>query len=186
MGFGPVSDIEFLQVWPAGSRASIERRQHERGRQLITYSIAAPAGPVGRRLAAITGTAILTVAFAVAMSTLASAQTPAPAPAAPADPKPAPAKKPAKPAQAPAQAAPPAEAQQPPAQGQAQGNDQVQVIFSPWTKSCLKGQEANPKQVCFTGKDARSESGMPVVAAVLIEPEGEPKTSLRGTRPLGM
>jgi invasion protein IalB len=147
----------------------------------MTYSIAAPARPVGRSLAAIAGTAILTVAFAVAMSTFASAQTPAPAPAAP---KPAPAKKP--PAKPPAaQAAPPAEAQ-PPAQGQAQGNDQVQFIFSPWTKFCLKGQEANAKQVCFTGKDARIESGMPVVAAVLIEPEGEPKKILRVTLPLGM
>jgi invasion protein IalB len=153
----------------------------------MTYSIAAPARPVGRRLAAMTGTAILTVAFAVAASTFASAQTPAPAPAAPAAPKPAPAKKPpAKPA-TPAQAAPPpAEAQQAPAQGQAQGNDQVQLIFSPWTKFCLKGQEANAKQVCFTGKDARIESGMPVVAAVLIEPEGEPKKILRVTLPLGM
>ena len=42
------------------------------------------------------------------------------------------------------------------------------------------------KQVCFTGKDARIESGMPVVAAVLIEPEGEPKKILRVTLPLGM
>jgi invasion protein IalB len=158
----------------------------------MTYSIAAPAGPVGRRLvghrlAAITGTAILTVAFAVAMSTLASAQTPAPAPAAPAPatPKPAPAKKPA-PKPPAAQATPPGDAQQAPPQGQAQGNDQVQFIFSPWTKFCLKGQEANAKQVCFTGKDARIESGMPVVAAVLIEPEGEPKKILRVTLPLGM
>jgi invasion protein IalB len=159
----------------------------------MTYSIAAPATPVGRRLvgrrlAAITGTAILAVAFAVAMSTLASAQTPAPAPAAPAPaaPKPAPAKKPA-PKPPAAQATPPAEAQQPPAQGQAQGGgDQVQLIFSPWTKFCLKGQEANAKQVCFTGKDARIESGMPVVAAVLIEPETEPKKILRVTLPLGM
>jgi invasion protein IalB len=160
----------------------------------MTYSIAAaPARPVGRRLAAITGTAILSVSLALALSAGASAQTPAPAPAAPA--KPAPAKKPpAKPAAgAPAQAAPPAEAQQPqggppPAQGQqqAQGNDQVQLIYSPWTKFCLKGQEANAKQVCFTGKDARIESGMPVVAAVLIEPEGEPKKVLRVTLPLGM
>jgi invasion protein IalB len=157
----------------------------------MTYSIAASARPVGRRLvgqrlAAITGTAILTVAFAVAMSTLASAQTPAPAPAAPAPaaPKPAPAKKPAKPPAA--QAAPPGDAQQAPPQGQAQGNDQVQLIFSPWTKFCLKGQEANAKQVCFTGKDARIESGMPVVAAVLIEPETEPKKILRVTLPLGM
>ena len=162
----------------------------------MTYSIAAPAGPVGRRLvgrrfAAITGTAILTVAFAVAMSTLASAQTPAPAPAAPAAPapaapKPAPAKKPAAKPPA-AQTTPPGDAQQAPPQGQAQGGgDQVQLIFSPWTKFCLKGQEANAKQVCFTGKDARIESGMPVVAAVLIEPEGEPKKILRVTLPLGM
>jgi invasion protein IalB len=158
----------------------------------MTYSIAAPARPVGRRLAAMTGTAILTVAFAMAMSTLASAQTPAPAPAAPAPaaPKPAPAKKPAPTKPPAAQAAPPpGDAQQAPpaAQGQAQGgNDQVQLIFSPWTKFCLKGQEANAKQVCFTGKDARIESGMPVVAAVLIEPEGEPKKILRVTLPLGM
>ena len=40
--------------------------------------------------------------------------------------------------------------------------------------------------MCFTGKDARIESGMPVVAAVLIEPEGEPKKILRVTLPLGM
>jgi invasion protein IalB len=166
----------------------------------MTYSTAAPAGPVGRRLvgrrlaghrlAAITGTAILTVAFAVAMNTLASAQTPAPAaPAAPAPaaPKPAPAKKPAAPKPPAAQAAPPGDAQQAPPQGQAQGGgDQVQLIFSPWTKFCLKGQEANAKQVCFTGKDARIESGMPVVAAVLIEPETEPKKILRVTLPLGM
>jgi invasion protein IalB len=158
----------------------------------MTYSIAAPARPVGRRLvgqrlAAITGTAILTVAFAVAASTLASAQTPAPAPAAPAaPPKPAPAKKPA-PKPPAAQTTPPGDAQQAPPQGQAQGGgDQVQLIFSPWTKFCLKGQEANAKQVCFTGKDARIESGMPVVAAVLIEPESEPKKILRVTLPLGM
>jgi invasion protein IalB len=158
----------------------------------MTYSIAAPAGPVGRKLAAITGTAILSVALAVAMSTLASAQTPAPAPAAPAAPtpaapKPAPAKKPAAPKPPAAQATPPGDAQQAPPQGQAQGGgDQVQLIFSPWTKFCLKGQETNAKQVCFTGKDARIESGMPVVAAVLIEPETEPKKILRVTLPLGM
>ena len=158
----------------------------------MTYSIAAPARPVGRRLvgqrlAAITGTASLAIAFAVAASTFASAQTPAPAPAAPAaPPKPAPAKKPA-PNPPAAQTTPPGDAQQAPPQGQAQGGgDQVQLIFSPWTKFCLKGQEANAKQVCFTGKDARIESGMPVVAAVLIEPEGEPKKILRVTLPLGM
>jgi invasion protein IalB len=61
-----------------------------------------------------------------------------------------------------------------------------QLIFSPWTKFCLKGQEAKPKQVCFTGKDGRVESGQPVVAAVLIEPDSEPRKILRVTLPLGM
>jgi invasion protein IalB len=161
---------------------------------LMTYwNVSAPARPVSRTLAAITQTAALTVAFAVAAAPLALAQQPppapaAPAPGAPAKPKP-PAKKPApKPApQAGPPPAPPAEAP-PPAQGQAQGqgNDQVQLIYSPWTKFCLKGQDANAKQVCFTGKDARIESGQPVVAAVLIEPENEPKKILRVTLPLGM
>jgi len=61
-----------------------------------------------------------------------------------------------------------------------------QLIYSPWTKFCLKGKEAGAKEVCFTGKDGRVESGMPVVAAVLIEPQGEPKKILRVTVPLGM
>jgi invasion protein IalB len=87
-----------------------------------------------------------------------------------------------------AKAQPQPKAQQPTAQAEpapAQGAE-PQLIFSPWTKFCLKGQEANAKQVCFTGKDGRVESGMPVVAAVLIEPEGEPKKILRVTLPLGM
>jgi invasion protein IalB len=60
------------------------------------------------------------------------------------------------------------------------------LIYAPWTKFCLKGQDANAKQVCFTGKDGRIESGQPVIAAVIIEPEGEPKKILRVTLPLGM
>jgi len=129
-----------------------------------------------------TGGAAMLAAVVVALSSPVWAQTP-PAPAKPAA---APKKPPAKPAQAPAAPAAPPAAQQAPAGQQAQGNDQVQLIYSPWTKFCLKGQEANAKQVCFTGKDARIESGMPVVAAVLIEPEGEPKKILRVTLPLGM
>ena len=62
----------------------------------------------------------------------------------------------------------------------------MQLIYAPWTKFCLKGQDANAKQVCFTGKDGRIESGQPVIAAVIIEPEGEPKKILRVTLPLGM
>ena len=125
----------------------------------------------------------------------AQAQQPAPAPGAPkaaqapapAAPKAAPAAPKAAPkgpagapaAQAPPAGAPPAAAAQPPEQ-------QVQLIYAPWTKFCLKGQEAGAKQVCFTGKDGRIESGQPVIAAVIIEPEGEPKKLLRVTLPLGM
>jgi invasion protein IalB len=82
-------------------------------------------------------------------------------------------------AEQPAQQAPAAQPQQPPQQ-------QVQLIYAPWTKFCLKGQDANAKQVCFTGKDGRIESGQPVIAAVVIEPEGETKKILRVTLPLGM
>ena len=73
----------------------------------------------------------------------------------------------------------------PPRRGQP-ADQQVQLIYAPWTKFCLKGQDANAKQVCFTGKDGRIESGQPVIAAVIIEPEGEPKKILRVTLPLGM
>lgn len=82
------------------------------------------------------------------------------------------------------QPAKPQQAQQPAQKDAPQ--QQIQLIYSPWTKFCLKGQEANAKQVCFTGKDGRIESGAPVIAAVIIEPEGEPKKILRVTLPLGM
>ena len=81
-------------------------------------------------------------------------------------------------------AAPPKAAQAAPAAAPAE--QQVQLIYAPWTKFCLKGQDAKAKQVCFTGKDGRIESGQPVIAAVIIEPEGEPKKILRVTLPLGM
>ena len=138
-----------------------------------------------------TAAAAAIVVFAVAS---AQAQAPAPAPAQqprPAAPAPA---RPAAPAPAPARPAAPAPAQQRPAQAappaqqapapapQAQG-DAPQLIYSPWAKFCNKPPEANAKQVCFTGRDARTEAGVPVVAAALIEPEGEPKKILRVTLP---
>jgi invasion protein IalB len=61
-----------------------------------------------------------------------------------------------------------------------------QLTYTPWTKVCQKGPEANAKRICFIGKDGRIESGQPVVAAVVIEPEGEPRRILRVTLPLGM
>ena len=134
-----------------------------------------PARPGARALTL----ALTTTVLAITLGATAFAQAP---PAAPAQPKAVP--------RPPAAAAPkgapqpqkPAEAQQPPA-GEAQ---QPQLIYSPWTKFCLKGQEANAQQVCFTGKDGCIESGMPVIAAVLIEPEGDSKKVLRVTLPLGM
>ena len=136
----------------------------------------APARPAGRRFGAIAKsagkTAALSLALAAASGSLALAQAKKPAPK-----KPAPVQQ-AQPAQPAAPA--PQQAQQP------QQQQQVQLIYSPWTKFCLTGQEAGGKKVCFTGKDARIESGMLVASAVLIEPEGQPKKVFRVTVPLGM
>ena len=152
--------------------------------------LAASVRPRGRTFALLAATT-LTASLAISV---AQAQTPAPAPGAPAAPKAPPKAAPAAPAapkaapkgppaaQAPAGGAPAAQA---PAAQQPQ-EQQIQLIYAPWTKFCLKGQDANAKQVCFTGKDGRIESGQPVVAAVIIEPEGEPKKILRVTLPLGM
>jgi invasion protein IalB len=171
-GFGA-----FVAVWSATV---------QKGFSAMNFRIlAASAWPRGRVLALLAATALT----ATCLVPGANAQTPAPAPGAPAAapkaaPKPAPKAAPkAAPAPAPAPAAQapaaPAPAAQPPA-------DQVQLIYAPWTKFCLKGQDAGAKQVCFTGKDGRIESGQPVIAAVIIEPEGDPKKILRVTLPLGM
>jgi invasion protein IalB len=146
--------------------------------------LAASAGPRGRVFALLAATA-LAASFMVPE---AQAQAPTAAPKARA--KAAPKAAPAAPAPA-AQAAPPAAgaapaAGAPAAAGGQPADQQVQLIYAPWTKFCLKGQDANAKQVCFTGKDGRIESGQPVIAAVIIEPEGEPKKILRVTLPLGM
>jgi invasion protein IalB len=102
------------------------------------------------------------------------AQAPAPPPAAPA-PKAAPQPK-AQPKAAPQAAAP----------TQPAAPDVPPLSYSPWTKVCLKGEEANAKQVCFTGKEGRLDTGLMVIGAVLIEPEGSPQKILRITLPLGM
>jgi invasion protein IalB len=137
--------------------------------------VIAPARPVRRSLA----TATVTAAFSL-FAGLALAQTP------PAQQRPAqPAAKPAQPATRQVQPAKPAQAPAAPAapQAQAPAPEMPQLIYSPWAKFCGKGQDANAKQVCFTGKDARTEAGVPVVAAALIEPDGEPKKIFRITLP---
>src|SRR5262249_6667779 len=118
--------------------------------------LASLVGPRGRLFALLAATAL-----AVPFASVAQAQ--GPAPAAPKAKAPAP-RAPVAPAPAPVPGAPGA---QPPAQGQAPTQEQIQLIYAPWTKFCLKGQDANAKQVCFIGKDGRIESGQPVVAAVI-------------------
>jgi invasion protein IalB len=58
-----------------------------------------------------------------------------------------------------------------------------QLYYSPWGKFCGKGRAPLAREVCFTGADGRTEAGQPVVAAALIEPEGEPKKLFRVTLP---
>ena len=148
--------------------------------------LAAPAWPRKRVFALMAAAALGATFLASDVSAQTPAPAPAPAPAAPAKkaaaPKAAPKAAPAAPAPA-AQATPPAA---PAAPVPSPADQQVQLIYAPWTKFCLKGQDAGAKQVCFTGKDGRIESGQPVIAAVVIEPEGEPKKILRVTLPLGM
>jgi len=60
-------------------------------------------------------------------------------------------------------------------------------MYSPWTKVCAKGQEADAKQVCFTGKEGRlPDNGMMIVGAMLAEQDGSASKVLRITVPLGM
>ena len=100
--------------------------------------LAAPVRPRGRVLALLAATTLT----AALLASNAEAQTPAPAPAAPKAKAPRGASK-ATPAPA-AQAAPPPAA---PAPGAPPADQQVQLIYAPWTKFCLKGQDANAKQV---------------------------------------
>src|SRR5258705_8437446 len=124
--------------------------------------LAAPVWPRGRVFALLAATALgaSLPTQGVQAQAPAPGAAPAPAPAAPKakapPPKAAPkAAAPGAPAPA-AQQAPPAGA---PAAAAQPADQQVQLIYAPWTKFCLKGQDANAKQVCFTGKDGRIESG---------------------------
>jgi invasion protein IalB len=157
----------------------------------MNFRILAPSVGPRRRIFALLAvtalTAVLLAPDAQAQQPPAPAPAPAPPAAAPkakAAPKAAPKAPAAAPAPAAQQAPPPAAGA--PAAGAQPPEQQVQLIYAPWTKFCLKGQDANAKQVCFTGKDGRIESGQPVIAAVIIEPEGDPKKILRVTLPLGM
>lgn len=95
----------------------------------------------------------------------------------------------------PAQAAPGPNAgqtqQAAPAETVQNGQQQVQLIFSPWAKYCTKGlteqsSEIRTKEVCFTAADGHLTSGQKLVIALLIEPEGGDTKLLRVTLPLGV
>jgi invasion protein IalB len=127
----------------------------------------ARAGVVGRGAVAF-GAAIALLAGLSAGTSVFAQAPPAPKAQPKAQPK-APAQQPAAPAPAPA------------------GSPEVPpVTYSPWTKICVKGQEANAQSVCFTGKEGRIDTGLMVIGAVLIEPEGGAAKVLRITLPLGM
>jgi invasion protein IalB len=132
-----------------------------------------------RRIAVSAIAATLLSATGFGVGTAAAQQPPTARPATP--PRPA---TPAAPA-APKPAAP--AAQKPvagaPGPAPAAAPEMPQLIYSPWAKFCGKGNDTGAKEVCFTGKDARTEAGQPVVAAALIEPEGEPKKLFRVTLP---
>jgi len=151
----------------------------------MNFRILAALPSRGRAAAGIISAVALMTSTSLSLAQVPSPPTPAaPKAAAPAAPK---AAAPAAPKAAAPKAAPQGgqAAQQAPA-GQPPEQQDIELIKSPWTKFCVKGQEANAKQICFTGSDGRIESGQPVVAAVLIEPEGETKKVLRITLPLGM
>jgi invasion protein IalB len=131
----------------------------------MMYRNARAPALVSRTLGGLAKAAALSVVLAIAPATMSLAQV----------------KKPVK------RAPPPPAAQQPQAPtGQQPQQQPVQLIYSPWTKFCLQDKQPQAKKVCFTGKDARIESGMPVASAVLIEPDGSPKKIFRVTVPLGM
>jgi invasion protein IalB len=143
--------------------------------------VCAPARPARWSL-------VTTVAAALAVFAVPAVHAQAPAPAPATKPKP-PAAAPKPPAAAPK---PPA-AQAAPPQQQAAAPPQAQMpnfVYTPWVKVCAappaqNGQPAQ-KQVCFTSKDARTDQGVPIVAAQLVEMEGEATKILRITLPFGV
>jgi invasion protein IalB len=137
--------------------------------------MAAPAVTLGRSLAGITRTVALAAVLSVMAGAVAMAQQPEPAAPA-AKPKPTVRKPAVKPAAPPAaQVVPGPEGQPGGSAPQLSGNEQMKFIYSHWVKFCRKDQETDNKQVCFTGSEARLDTGMVVGNIVLIEPEGGPK-----------
>lgn len=60
------------------------------------------------------------------------------------------------------------------------------LTYSKWTKLCDRNAQTKSRQMCRIGRDGRLDSGVPLVAAVVIEIEGEPKRVLQVTVPPGV
>lgn len=60
------------------------------------------------------------------------------------------------------------------------------LTFSRWTKLCERSAATKSRLICRTGRDGRLDNGVPLIAAVLIEVEGEPKKVLQVTLPVGV
>jgi invasion protein IalB len=60
------------------------------------------------------------------------------------------------------------------------------LVYRPWTKLCVGGQDARTKRVCFTAKEGRRETGERAIMVALLEPEGDPTRLLRITLPLDL
>jgi invasion protein IalB len=87
--------------------------------------------------------------------------------------------------------APAAAAQAAPSETVQNGQQQVQVMSSPWRRYCANGvaeqsSEIRGKEVCFIASDGHLASGQKLVIALLIEPKGNGTKLLRVTLPLGV
>jgi invasion protein IalB len=97
-----------------------------------------------------------------------------------------------RPAQQQQQQQPQQQQQAQPAAPAPQAAETPPLIYSPWTKVCgsdnqpQQAANAPKKQVCFTIKEARLDTGQFVASAGLIEMDGEQKKILRVTLPLGL
>lgn len=83
-------------------------------------------------------------------------------------------------------AAPKSQPQKPAEQTAPGGAEIPPLIYSNWTKVCVKNQETGGKTICRIGNDGRLETGLPMVGAAINEVEGDPRRTLQVMLPLGI
>jgi invasion protein IalB len=76
---------------------------------------------------------------------------------------------------------------QPPQGAQTPPQQELPVVYTPWTKLCTPTSNApQAKPICVTIKEARLETGQFMAGAALVEQEGSERKLFRVTLPLGM